>query len=69
MLTRITKFQVFQVVKKMFIFPIEKPKYNESRLDNETLHNNIQTRLRANKRKLWQAPDGLNVEDIDSAVS
>lgn len=45
----------------------EKPKYNESRLDNETLHNNIQTRLKANKRKLWQAPSGLTVEDVDAA--
>jgi len=45
----------------------EKKEQNEKRLDNETLFNNIQTRLRTNKRKLFAAPSGLTVEDVDAA--
>eukprot|EP01114_Cavostelium_apophysatum_P014749 TRINITY_DN38_c0_g3_i1.p2 TRINITY_DN38_c0_g3~~TRINITY_DN38_c0_g3_i1.p2 ORF type:complete len:624 (-),score=257.07 TRINITY_DN38_c0_g3_i1:2085-3956(-) len=45
----------------------EKPKWNETRLDNDTLHTSIQARLRANKRKPWVAPEGLTIEDVDAA--
>jgi len=36
-------------------------------LDAEALNNNIQTRLRTFKRKQWDAPNGLTVEDVDNA--
>ncbi len=44
----------------------EKKHWNEVRLDNESSFNNIQTKLRANKRKLWRAPEGYSVDDMDS---
>jgi len=45
----------------------DKPKWNETKLDNETMHTNIQVRLRSNKRKNWTAPQGITVEEVDNA--
>jgi len=45
----------------------EKAQWTDKRNDNDALHTNIQARLRAGKRKLWHAPSGLTVEDVDHA--
>ena len=45
----------------------EKPAWNEKKLDNESLHNNISTKLKINKRKAWTPPSGLTLHDIDQA--
>jgi len=45
----------------------EKPKWNETRLDNDALHSHIQARLRAGKRRVWVAPSGFTIEDVDIA--
>jgi Ca2+-binding EF-hand superfamily protein len=44
-----------------------KPKYNENRLDNETLLNNIQTKLRTNKRRSWDVPSEYANEAVDQS--
>jgi Ca2+-binding EF-hand superfamily protein len=45
----------------------EKPRWSENKSDNEALHTSLQARLRANKRKNWNAPHGLTVEEVDQA--
>jgi len=45
----------------------EKKEWDDKRLDNETLHNTIQTRLRSNKRRVWAAPSGVSIEDVDGS--
>jgi len=45
----------------------DKVQWTDKRNDNDALHTNVQARLRAGKRRLWQAPSGLTVEDIDQA--
>lgn len=45
----------------------EKTKWNETRTDNDAAHTAIQAKLRSYKRKLWTAPHGLTVEDVDAA--
>lgn len=44
----------------------EKQKWTEFKLDNETLFQNIQIRLRSNNRRTWSAPEGLSPDDIDT---